>query len=77
MPDVLIRNVDDAVVERLKIRAKEKHRSLQAELHLILNQAAHQLHAAELKARAAVLRERLAATAHADSTLSLREDRER
>ncbi len=77
MPDVLIRNVDDAVVERLKVRASEKHRSLQAELQLILNRAARQLHAAELKAQAATLRDRLATTAHPDSAESLREDRER
>ncbi|PYM26416.1 MAG: hypothetical protein DMD80_17865 [Candidatus Rokuibacteriota bacterium] len=40
MPDVLIRGLAPDVVERLKSRAKENGRSLQAELKAILEYAA-------------------------------------
>lgn len=38
--DALLRNLDEAVVERLKARARSEGRSLQAELMWILEQAA-------------------------------------
>ncbi len=37
MPDVLVRNVDKDILERIKVRAMVKHRSLQAELQVILS----------------------------------------
>ena len=40
MSEVLVRNLDEAVVEQLKARARGSGRSLQAELKLILEQAA-------------------------------------
>jgi plasmid stability protein len=40
MAQVLIRNLDDAVVARLKARAKANGRSLQKELQQIISQAA-------------------------------------
>jgi antitoxin FitA len=40
MPEVLVRNLDEAVVEHLKDRARGNGRSLQEELKLILEQAA-------------------------------------
>ena len=40
MPQLLIRNLEDETVERLKTRARINHRSLQAEVQLILEQAA-------------------------------------
>ena len=40
MAQVLVRNLDDAVVERLKARAAAKQRSLEAELREILEEAA-------------------------------------
>jgi plasmid stability protein len=39
MSEVLVRNLDEAVVERLKARARGNGRSLQAELKLNLEQA--------------------------------------
>jgi plasmid stability protein len=39
MAQVLIRNLDDAAVERLKARAAAKQRSLEAELREILEEA--------------------------------------
>lgn len=40
MAQVLVRNLDEAVVERLKARAAAKQRSLEAELREILEEAA-------------------------------------
>ena len=40
MPDVLIRNIQAPVLNRLKRCAKQNRRSLQAELRLILDRAA-------------------------------------
>lgn len=40
MPQLLIRNFEDETVEQLKARAKANHRSLQAEVQLILEHAA-------------------------------------
>lgn len=42
MAQILVRNLDEAVVESLKKRALKDGRSLQAELKIILEQAAHQ-----------------------------------
>jgi len=40
MPDVLIRNIDDKTLERLKQSAKQNQRSLQAELKTAIEQYA-------------------------------------
>ena len=40
MAQILVRNLDARVVERLKRRAKDQGRSLQAEVKMILEQAA-------------------------------------
>jgi plasmid stability protein len=40
MPAVLVRNLDDAVIDSLKRRASASHRSLEAELRVILEEAA-------------------------------------
>jgi plasmid stability protein len=37
MANITIRNLDPQLVERIKLQAKANHRSLQAELHNILN----------------------------------------
>lgn len=42
MAQILVRELDEEVVERLKRRAKEKGRSLQSEVKLILEQAARE-----------------------------------
>jgi len=40
MPDVLVRNIEVAVLDRLKIRAKRQNHSLQSEMKMIFNEAA-------------------------------------
>jgi plasmid stability protein len=77
MPDVLVRNVDEVVLERLKARAHTEHRSLQAELQLILTRAATQLGCDEIKSKAAKLRTLLDGREHTDSANLLAEDRAR
>jgi len=50
MAQILIRNLDDALVARLKERARQNHRSLQAEVKALLEQAAGQATDAEVEA---------------------------
>ncbi|MEM9292115.1 MAG: Arc family DNA-binding protein [Acidobacteriota bacterium] len=40
MPEILIRNLEDSLVDRLRQRAAQHHRSLESEVRLILEEAA-------------------------------------
>lgn len=77
MANVMIRNLDDDVVETLKTQAKAHHRSLEAELRRILTDAARPGGGVDLR----MLAERIAAMSPAagqtDSVELLREDRRR
>jgi antitoxin FitA len=50
MAQILVRSLDDALVTRLKERARENHRSLQGEVKAILEEAAAQATNAEVEA---------------------------
>jgi plasmid stability protein len=76
MAQVLIRGVDPKVVGRLKNRAREHGRSLEAELRGIL-EAAAQADVVDAKALAARIRRRLAGRVHSDSAALVSEDRGR
>jgi plasmid stability protein len=76
MPDVLVRDVETAVVESLKNRAALNGRSLQAELKTILEQAA-QVTMADAREVAAKIRRSLGGKAHSNSADLLAEDRQR
>ncbi len=76
MAQVLIRDVEARVVERLKDRAREHGRSLEAELRGILEQAAGRS-MTDTKTLAARLRRRLRGRAHSDSAVLVAEDRRR
>lgn len=76
MAQVLVRNLDPVVVERLKARALRHGRSLQAELKLVLEQAVG-VSAADAKALAARIRRRLAGRHHSESAALVAEDRRR
>ncbi|GFN23681.1 MAG: Arc family DNA-binding protein [Thermoanaerobacteraceae bacterium] len=78
MPDVLIRNVSREVLATLKQRAAAKGRSLQAELHKILEEAAGEKGLDGTKL-AAEIRKQLQAKGkgYSDSVDLIREDRER
>lgn len=79
MPDVLIRNVPEAVLHILKRRAADHRRSLQQELLSILEAAAHEAPEKTPVEVAAAIRARLARSGRSfsDSTPLVREDRER
>ena len=78
MATLTIRNLDNQVVERLKKRAKDNGRSLEAELRELLKQAANRKSPEDLLAIA----DRIAAMTpegvkQTDSAELLREDRDR
>ena len=81
MSEVLVRNLDEAVVEQLKSRARESGRSLQAELKIILEQAARptptRLSRAAYLALADQIRSAIGDRPQADSAAMLAEDRAR
>ncbi len=78
MASITVRNLDDDVVERLKYKAKQNGRSLEAEVRELLKQAADRKTPEELLAIA----DRIAAMTpegvkQTDSAELLREDRDR
>lgn len=76
MSQILVRDLDPAVVERLKQRARRHGRSLQREAKAIL-EAASTLSMEEAQKVAAQWRRRLSGAMTTDSAELLREDRER
>ena len=76
MAQVVIRNIDDAAIRRLKARAARKGVSLESELRAILTQAAR-VDRTGFVERAAAFRRKLAGRRHSDSTLLIRKDRAR
>jgi plasmid stability protein len=76
MAQVLIRELDEDVVARLKERAQRNGRSLEAELRGILEQAAP-ADFATARSLAARLRRRLAGRTFTDSAASVADDRSR
>ena len=76
MAQVIVRNVDDAAIQRLKRRAARKGTSLEGELRTIIAEAARPDRSA-FRERASALRRRLAGRGHSDSTKLIREDRDR
>jgi plasmid stability protein len=77
MAGVLVRDLDPAVVERLKARAQQHGRSLQKELKAILEEAAAGPSWTEARADIERVRQRFAGRSFSDSTELVREDRER
>ncbi len=79
MPDVLIRNLPQQVVDALKKRAEEHRRSLQQELVTILEEAAEETPGLSPAEAAAAFKARLEKTGRvfSDSTRDIREDRDR
>ena len=76
MAQILVRNLDEAVVERLKVRAMQHNRSLQNEIKTILEQAA-QVDAKTALELALSIRKQFAGRAFTDSVELIREDRDR
>jgi plasmid stability protein len=75
MPDVLVRDVDESALAKLKERARGNGRSLGAELKLIVEQASRTVDMVTARARAEEMSRRLAGRHHTDGAELLREDR--
>jgi plasmid stability protein len=75
MPDLLVRDVDEAAVAQLKERARLNGRSLGVELRMILEQAAKQVAMTTARALAEQMTRSLEGRTHTDSAELLREDR--
>ena len=76
MPHALIRDIDPAVLERLKERARNRGRSLQSELKDIIERAAER-DLEDARSLAAKIRRKLAGRRHTDSTALIAADRRR
>jgi plasmid stability protein len=76
MAQLLVRDVSDEVVEKLKARARENRRSLQAEVKLVLEEATRFDRATALK-RIEEVRKMLAGRPMSDSAELIRELRDR
>jgi len=76
MANILVRGLDQSVVERLKNRAKREGRSLQAEVKTILEQAA-KVDMDTAREMLEEFRRRFKGRKFSDSVELIREDRER
>jgi len=76
MAQVVIRNIDDEAIRRLKSRAARKGISLERELRTIVTEAARSDRTG-FGRRAAAFRRKLEGRRHSDSTALIRKDRER
>ena len=78
MGNLTIRNLNDAVIDRLKEQARANERSLEAEIrHLLTREVAGCPDTAEFLARADALAAATTDTKQTDSTLLIRGDRDR
>ena len=75
MGQILVRNLDESVIERLKARARNNGRSLEAEVRQILMQSA-KVDMATSRRRILEIREKLKGRRFIDSVELIREDRE-
>ena len=79
MASIVVRKLDTGVVEKLKRRAAERGRSLEAEVRLILEDAANsrQLDMDAARARIEELQKRFKGRPFPDTADLIREDRDR
>jgi antitoxin FitA len=77
MAQLLVRDLDPAVVARLKEQARQNHRSLQGEVKAILEQAAATATRDEALAMIDKWQRRWGDRVFSDSTQLIREDRDR
>ena len=75
MANVLIRDLDEDVLEHLKAAAKANGRSLQAEIHDVLRRA-NTRNLAETRKLSARWLERLRRSSQSDSATLIRDDRD-
>jgi antitoxin FitA len=77
MAQILVRNLEPEVVERLKERARIRGHSLQAEVAQILREASRKKTMAEARAEAEEIQRMFAGRRFPDSAELIREDRDR
>lgn len=78
MAQLLIRDIEQSVIQLLKLSAKQHHRSLQGELKSIVEAAvSNKMSMEEARKMCKIWHKRLAAGKFGDSTELLREDRSR
>jgi antitoxin FitA len=77
MPSILVRNLDQKTIDRLKAHAAEHQRSVQAEAKAIIEKSVGVYTMQEFKRAAARMRKKLSGRAHSDSAELIREDRQR
>jgi plasmid stability protein len=75
MANVLVRDLDDDVLKELKASAKAHGRSLQAELHDVLERAGTR-NLAETRRLSGQWLKRLRRSSHSDSAALIRDDRD-
>ena len=75
MASVLVRDLDDSVLNQLKAAAKAHGRSLQAEIHAVLENASVRS-LAETRRVSGQWLKRLRTSSHIDSAALIREDRD-
>jgi hypothetical protein len=75
MGNVLVRNLDDAVLKELKASAKAHGRSLQGEIHDVLGRAGT-CNLAETRRLSGQWLKRLRRSSHSDSAALIRDDRD-
>ena len=75
MANVLVRNLDDTVLKELKASAKAHGRSLQAEIHDVLERAGTR-NLAETRRVSGQWLKRLRRSSHSDSAALIRDDRD-
>ncbi len=77
MPDLLIRELDEKILNKLKVRAKQNNRSLQNELLIVLKNAAENFEPLTDMEVSRKIKNSLRGRNHSDSAELLREDRAR
>ena len=76
MANILVRDLDDDVLRQLKAAAKAHGRSLQAEIHDVLQRATTR-NLAETQRLSTQWLKRLRKSTHSDSSVMIREDRDK
>ncbi len=76
MPDLLIKSIEQKVLNELKLRAKRNNRSLQSEIVIILTEAVNYKSSKDAEL-ARKIKDSLSGRNHSDSAELLREDRQR
>ena len=78
MGNLTIRNLDDRIIEQLKVQAKQNHRSLEGEVRHLLTQQVDRLdRIVDFRERTRQLASLTTGTRQTDSVKLLREDRDR